>query len=433
MALAVAARARHPKVEVIYTSSAPHRIPDARRVPRAPSIRAPYGPFQVSGVIHALKHRPAMEDLPRVRQLLERDAIVHCVEETHSDENIAAGVPYPDAVDTVRAWLEPKPELGVVIAPNFGIGAVLLGSTREHAVEYRIMHRTLIETDDSEIAGAFYIQATVKPGVDPAVVEKEIDAIVSDLIEKGPTAAELQRAQSRSLAEFVRGMETLGGFGGRADLAWRRHGLDPRDLRAAFLQAPDLFGKSLDRFLVGHCAKRLEKFAGWTDRARDDHLAAGRVPEAAGRRSAEPPRWTANQLESWPEAVPPVRIHAADIEPVVALQAGIGGVPDAALRGLVDRRSLRIWTEMFSDSVLDLERAGADRNGDRHGFPVGAAFSLLFGLPHPGTSSQAGALDRALCLAPVSRGKLGATGRQGGRGPLPQAPDTGPLGGPRPN
>lgn len=65
LALAVAARARHPKVEVIYTSSAPHRIPDARRVPRAPSIRAPYGPFQVSGVIHALKHRPAMEDLPR--------------------------------------------------------------------------------------------------------------------------------------------------------------------------------------------------------------------------------------------------------------------------------------------------------------------------------------------------------------------------------
>ena len=36
--------------------------------------------------------------------MLERDAIVHCVEETHSDENIAAGVPYPDAVETVREW-----------------------------------------------------------------------------------------------------------------------------------------------------------------------------------------------------------------------------------------------------------------------------------------------------------------------------------------
>ncbi|MGZ5398411.1 MAG: acetyl-CoA hydrolase/transferase family protein [Nocardioides sp.] len=41
------------------------------------------------------------------------------------------------------------------------------------------------------------------------------------------------------------------------------------------------------------------------------------------------------------------------------VQAGIGAVPDATMRGLVDRRGLRIWTEMFSDSVLALELAGA--------------------------------------------------------------------------
>jgi hypothetical protein len=35
---------------------------------------------------------------------LERDAVVHCVEETHSDENIAAGVPYEGAVETVADW-----------------------------------------------------------------------------------------------------------------------------------------------------------------------------------------------------------------------------------------------------------------------------------------------------------------------------------------
>jgi uncharacterized HAD superfamily protein len=37
---------------------------------------------------------------------IERDALIHCVEETHSDDNIAAGVPYPGAVETVRAWHE---------------------------------------------------------------------------------------------------------------------------------------------------------------------------------------------------------------------------------------------------------------------------------------------------------------------------------------
>lgn len=41
------------------------------------------------------------------------------------------------------------------------------------------------------------------------------------------------------------------------------------------------------------------------------------------------------------------------------LQAGIGAVPDATMHGLAGRRGLRIWTEMFSDSVLALERAGA--------------------------------------------------------------------------
>ena len=35
---------------------------------------------------------------------LERDALIHCVEETHSDENIEAATPYPGAVETVRGW-----------------------------------------------------------------------------------------------------------------------------------------------------------------------------------------------------------------------------------------------------------------------------------------------------------------------------------------
>ena len=41
------------------------------------------------------------------------------------------------------------------------------------------------------------------------------------------------------------------------------------------------------------------------------------------------------------------------------LQLGIGQVPDATLRALEPRRSLRIWSEMISDGVLGLERAGA--------------------------------------------------------------------------
>jgi acyl-CoA hydrolase len=41
------------------------------------------------------------------------------------------------------------------------------------------------------------------------------------------------------------------------------------------------------------------------------------------------------------------------------LQIGIGAVPDALLARLRDHRELRVWSEMISDGVLELARAGA--------------------------------------------------------------------------
>jgi acyl-CoA hydrolase len=49
---------------------------------------------------------------------------------------------------------------------------------------------------------------------------------------------------------------------------------------------------------------------------------------------------------------------AALIEDNSTLQLGIGAIPDAVLAGLKERKGLRIWTEMFSDGVLDLHEAG---------------------------------------------------------------------------
>ena len=37
---------------------------------------------------------------------LPREQLAACVEETHSEENIASGEPYPQAVETVRRWHE---------------------------------------------------------------------------------------------------------------------------------------------------------------------------------------------------------------------------------------------------------------------------------------------------------------------------------------
>ena len=64
---------------------------------------------------------------------------------------------------------------------------------------------------------------------------------------------------------------------------------------------------------------------------------------------------------------------ASRVSDGATLQMGIGGVPDATLNALTGRRGLRIWTEMFSDGVLELDRVGAL---DKH-HPLTASF--IFG------------------------------------------------------
>ena len=68
--------------------------------------------------------------------------------------------------------------------------------------------------------------------------------------------------------------------------------------------------------------------------------------------------------------------RVADLVPEGAtLQLGIGAVPDAVLAALTRRRGLSVWSEMFSDGVLALERAGVlDRQA-----PVTSSF--VFGSP----------------------------------------------------
>ncbi len=64
--------------------------------------------------------------------------------------------------------------------------------------------------------GIFALQATVKPGIDPATVGKRMDEILAELIAKGPSDDELRRAATVEVAERIRGLEQVGGFGGKA-------------------------------------------------------------------------------------------------------------------------------------------------------------------------------------------------------------------------
>ncbi len=72
--------------------------------------------------------------------------------------------------------------------------------------------------DSREIASQFNIDVTAKPGADLAVVEKAINEELKNLLEKGPTGKELQRVKTQRIAGFIRGIERIGGFGGKSDI-----------------------------------------------------------------------------------------------------------------------------------------------------------------------------------------------------------------------
>jgi AcrR family transcriptional regulator len=63
---------------------------------------------------------------------------------------------------TLERWQTETAGLTDPLTKLHAIADMYLGSTREHAVEFRIMHRTLVETDDPEITAflrAFYLDS----------------------------------------------------------------------------------------------------------------------------------------------------------------------------------------------------------------------------------------------------------------------------------
>ena len=67
-----------------------------------------------------------------------------------------------------------------------------------------------------ERVSLFRVTADVKPGVDAALVSKRLDEIIADFIRTGPTADEVRRVATSEVAGRIAGLESVGGFGGKA-------------------------------------------------------------------------------------------------------------------------------------------------------------------------------------------------------------------------
>jgi predicted Zn-dependent peptidase len=72
--------------------------------------------------------------------------------------------------------------------------------------------------DPMEIAGNLYVEATVKPGVSAEKVEETMNAVIQEFLDKGVTQDELDRVRSRYFSSFLKGIERIGGFGGKSDI-----------------------------------------------------------------------------------------------------------------------------------------------------------------------------------------------------------------------
>ncbi|HEY0599425.1 pitrilysin family protein [Brevundimonas sp.] len=68
-----------------------------------------------------------------------------------------------------------------------------------------------------EIAGQFIVVVSAKAGGDLGRIEAIVDEEMARLLRDGPTATELERVRTQTAAGYIRGLERIGGFGGKSD------------------------------------------------------------------------------------------------------------------------------------------------------------------------------------------------------------------------
>ncbi len=121
-----------------------------------------------------------------------------------------------------RVWNGPGD--GTRDAELLALGAQILGGGKTSRLYERLVYRERLADTVSasysglEIAGLFGVTADVKTGVSAERVEAAIEEELRRFIAHGPTAAELERARTAIGAGFVKGLERIGGFGGKADV-----------------------------------------------------------------------------------------------------------------------------------------------------------------------------------------------------------------------
>ena len=116
------------------------------------------------------------------------------------------------------------PERDTEAAAHFDLASSVLVGGKNSPLYKELVYEKQIATSvssfyyDREIAGMFFIVADVVAGVDPADVESAMDNVMATFIKRGPDPKLLKAEKTKILAGFIRGIQRIGGFGGKSDL-----------------------------------------------------------------------------------------------------------------------------------------------------------------------------------------------------------------------
>jgi zinc protease len=105
--------------------------------------------------------------------------------------------------------------------------------------ERRIASEVMAFQNSRELAGFWQVVATAAPGHTLEELDEAIDRELSLLLDEGPTADEVERGHAQTEAQFVYRLQTLGGFGGKADQL---------NAYSVFLKDPGFFERDLARY-----------------------------------------------------------------------------------------------------------------------------------------------------------------------------------------
>lgn len=115
-------------------------------------------------------------------------------------------------------------QTGVPEEEDLDLFAQVLGGSGSSRLDRRLVHQEKLVDNvsasyyGSQLSGSFQVGATIKQGVDAKKVEAIIDEELKKLLAEGPTQDELDQAKVATKSGFIRQIERIGGFGGKADV-----------------------------------------------------------------------------------------------------------------------------------------------------------------------------------------------------------------------